>query len=340
LGNLKMITKLMIALALGATPAIAQSENPVASGSKVPAEVSGTAAVLSTLAQTFPDTAVIAQFKTRAASGDSSAMLSHAEIYLIQPDKSRDMQPAIEWFRRAADAGRVEAMLRLYDVYGFQLRDKPGAKAEEMRWMNAAKATLEAQANKGDVTAEYHLGYVCDLAEDREGAIRWYRKAASENSAAAMYALGTHYKLSWDVPENASESARWLTLASAKGYVKAMRELADDYGQGYGVQLDANKAREWSIKADRTERTKAEAGNQDAMIELGARELREGNAEDGVRQLSRAADAGNYLAATALALAYTLGKGMPRDVEKAAQWRALAQKIGLPLDKFNWPEGY
>jgi TPR repeat protein len=292
------------------------------------------------LAQAPSDTPTFSHIQSQANSGDSFAMQSMAEICLVQAEKSGDFNAALQWFHRAADAGRIEAMMRLRDIYSFQLRDKPGAKDEQNRWTRLAEDALEAQARKGDVTAQLHLAYVYELDDDQAAAMLWYRRAASSGSADAYYALSAKTKLGWGVEENPIESIRLLRVAASKKYVTAMRQLANDYDQGYGVQSNSELAQAWRLKADQAEREKADAGSLDAMVELGLRELREDKPGDGVQWLTRAAKAGSYQAATALALACTVGTSVPRNPDEAARWRAAAEDIGLPLSKYNWPEKY
>lgn len=269
-------------------------------------------------------------------------MIALGNIYLIRADETHDYAPAIAWFRRAAAAGSVDAMMCLHRLYAFDLRDRPGADAEARQWIDRARSSLEASAAKGDITAELHLAYICDLGAQCD-AMAWYRKAAAAGSAEAMEEIGFRYGIGAGFPPDPAQSVRWLQMAAARDNVQAMRTLEDDYLKGNGVGRDAVQARYWAAAADAAERKKAEAGNTDAMVAIADRDFREGGdgkVDDAVRFLARAAEAGSYTAAVELATDYAQGLHVPRDSERAQHWRAVAERIGLPISSYPWPHQY
>jgi hypothetical protein len=301
-------------------------------------EVAGAAIAMIALSAAAPP---ISELRARAEKGDASAMESLGELSLLQQKNDE----ALRWFQRAAGGGRVEAMLRLHDVYSFNLRETTGAKDQARHWIDAAKLALQRDADSGDVVAQMHLAYVCELGDDGGRAVYWYGRAAAKKSADAMYAIGFHYKVGWGVAADPQVAVRWFMSAAKEGEAQAMFALADAYARGDGVARDDATSSTWTARAESTERAKADAGNHQAMGDIAARDLKAPSPTpekigEAVRYLERAANDGDYPAAVALATGYTLGRGVPRDNGQAEHWRSVAAGIGLPLDPSPWPTYY
>ena len=64
------------------------------------------------------------------------------------------------------------------------------------------------RASKGNITAQLALGADLELV-DQNGAIKWYLKAAEQNSQQAFYALVRLYDDNYDDPESSEKSKYW-----------------------------------------------------------------------------------------------------------------------------------
>ncbi len=115
--------------------------------------------------------------------------------------------------------------------------------------------TLDAgrdRANKGDVEAQYILGYMyhnsINLERDDKKAVYWFLKAANAGDGRAMVALGRFYKQGIGVPADFSRAVAFLNKSAQKNTPLAFYELGllFEEGQdtaGRGVFQNLEKAR-------------------------------------------------------------------------------------------------
>ena len=109
----------------------------------------------------------------------------------------------MEWYRKAALQGEVEAMMKLGDLYFHQNKY-----AEIVRWHGLA-------ATNGEPAAATKLGGLYrvnrpDHPQNHMEAARWYRLAAEKNEADAQYQLGCLLLDGQDPPHNPTEAEDWL----------------------------------------------------------------------------------------------------------------------------------
>ncbi|MBQ9776558.1 MAG: sel1 repeat family protein, partial [Lentisphaeria bacterium] len=72
---------------------------------------------------------------------------------------------------------------------------------------------------------QYNLG-VCfqngyGVTENKQEAVKWYRKAAEQGDAKAQYNLGNCYYFGNGVTENEQEAVKWYRKAAEQGDAKA-----------------------------------------------------------------------------------------------------------------------
>ena len=79
----------------------------------------------------------------------------------------------------------------------------------------------KALAEKGDASAQNHLGYMYDagngVSQDFEEAAKWYRKAAEQGEAFAQFNLGIKYSTGQGVLQNFVTAYAWINIAVANG---------------------------------------------------------------------------------------------------------------------------
>ena len=111
----------------------------------------------------------------------------------------------------------------------------PEDDAEAVRWYRLA-------AEQGTAAAQFNLGIMYDngegVPEDDAEAVRWYRLAAEQGTAAAQFNLGRMYANGEGVPEDDAEAMRWFRLAAEQGNATAQFLLGLMYASGEGVPED------------------------------------------------------------------------------------------------------
>ena len=75
-------------------------------------------------------------------------------------------------------------------------------------------ADLRAKAENGDAQSQYELAVAFDfgklgVTKDYAEAIKWFRKAAEQNNAAAQENLGQCYEVGEGVPKDYAEAVKW-----------------------------------------------------------------------------------------------------------------------------------
>ena len=107
-----------------------------------------------------------------------------------------DLDVAMKWYRRAADAGHTEAMFEYAERYYFGQEVKNDY-TKAMKWFRKA-------AEQGDAVAQNNLGWMYDegkgVVQDYQEAARWYHLAAEQGHAVAQNNLGVmHVKLGVEI---------------------------------------------------------------------------------------------------------------------------------------------
>ena len=83
--------------------------------------------------------------------------------------------------------------------------------------MAAAETTsfleLRRRAEQGDAEAQFSLGFRYGegegVPEDRQEALKWWRKAAEQGHAMAQYSLGVSYEIGEGVAQGSAETVKW-----------------------------------------------------------------------------------------------------------------------------------
>ena len=114
-------------------------------------------------------------------------------------------------------------------------------------------AAWRAEADKGEVWAQYNLGNMYDMGygvpEDDATAVKWYTKAAEQGLADAQNSLGFAYANGLGVPKDDATAVKWYTKAAEQGLADAQKSLGLNYAMGIGVPKDNVMAYMWLILA-------------------------------------------------------------------------------------------
>jgi TPR repeat protein len=92
-------------------------------------------------------------------------------------------------------------------------------------------------------------------------AVKWYRKAAEQNDAAAQNNLGRVNYFGLGVPKDNIEAMQWWLKAANQGLPEAQSSVGDMYHNAYGVVKDDIQSYMWIKLA-------AQQGDQRALSDL------------------------------------------------------------------------
>ncbi len=225
----------------------------------------------------------------------------------------KDIEKSTAWLRKAISSGLVAARLDLFDLI----------------WNNAADKDDEL------------LGLVIDLETNYDALLRLvkcyqYGRGTDKDLEKALaitkdaldnkkwWAPNKYVELLWDIntPESISEMISYALPLAKSGNPGMQRFVSKIYCDGRGVPKDLDKAAEWMRKAaEKDHRWSNELF--DILWKIGTQE----SFAEMIDIASNLAEEGNAGAMGRLGRAYRDGKGVQKDVEKAAEWmRKAAEK--------------
>lgn len=150
--------------------------------------------------------AVLPVIEKAAKGGYPPAQAMYAYIL----DKAEENVLAVQWFRKAAEAGNAEGMFGLASMY-----------------------------SSGEGFAK----------PDFAQAGQWYIKAAEAGHVQAMEVVYNLYLQGRGVPQEPARAIEWMKKAATHGRESAARQLADIYARGlYGQPADPAQAQHWQAE--------------------------------------------------------------------------------------------
>jgi uncharacterized protein len=205
------------------------------------------------------------ELRARAEAGDAAAQNELGGSLMATEDPAL-LAEAREWFRRAMEAGDVEAR----NNYAVMLVMGLGGPADEaegrrLREEAAAAGSIAASMSLAERYLEGAEGYPLDPAR----ALALFRVAADSATRAAPYAqwrVAMMHLTGVGVTADAAEAWRWVVRASDAGSVDAMISRAVMLATGEGTAEDAAAARLWYQRAAES----GQDGFQHALRGLGA----------------------------------------------------------------------
>jgi len=155
--------------------------------------------------------------------------------------------------------------------------------------------------------------------------VKWFRKAAEQNSALAQNYLGVCYETGRGVPQDEVEAVKWYRKAAEQNLAEAQCNLGHCYANGQGVAQDHVEAVKWYRKA-------AEQNDAAAQSNLGVcYDKGQGVAQDHVEAVKwyrKAAEQNLANAQYNLGVCYASGEGVPKDYVEGYKWCLLAAGQG------------
>ncbi len=193
-------------------------------------------------------------------------------------------------------------------------------KYEETERINFNKCKMAAE--QGNPKAQYELAeyYLLGKGTDKDNSmvVYWYEKSAEQGYTEAQYALANYCYCGKDDPKAFS----LFKKAAEKGHLKAQYELAYCYQYGVGVEINNNQAYFWYKKV--AEKDYKDSRNKLVDLELLLKE------QDILyfNKQKEAAENGDLKSRYELANCYYHGRGVAKDVARAAYWYKTAAEQG------------
>jgi TPR repeat protein len=221
-------------------------------------------------------------------------------------------KPPLDQIQEAAQAGDVEAQVRLAEMFEHS-EDPTGA----AKWYRSA-------AEQGHHRSQFHLSVLLAAANASES-LQWLRKAAENGCSEAQYTLGLRHANGQGMPQDDAEAMKWFQQAAAENHAVAQCSLGYMYDHGRGVTRSDDQAFKWYRLA--AERGDAVAQNNLGMIYAQGQGVAKSESE-AAKWFSKAAEQGVPGAQMNLGLLLAKGQGVPQDYAEAYKWFNLASAQG------------
>lgn len=267
--------------------------------------------------------------------------LPDGEITGIGAEKKRGMA-GVQWEIRVAGRGGRRIATVIFDAGGMPVEVNPhgdsvndrdsairhwaktvarefaGKADDEKAYKRAKDLHFRVLAGAGpDVIHTLGLAFADrnTILHDYGAAAHWFRRAAAEGHAEAMFFLGILHSAGQGVEQDAGAAAAWYKQAAEIGFADAMYNLAYLHIEGKGVEQDDSAALRWFRRA-------SDMGHAGATYTIGYMHFQgRGVARDEDKALQwfmKAVDKGSMEALLNLAFMHSNGLGTARDDRKAA----------------------
>lgn len=190
----------------------------------------------------------------KALKGDPDAQNKIGVAYFFGLGVEVDFNSGKEWLTKSADQNNPEAQVNLANAY---IISPDNLSREQVR--KIAFKLFEKAAQRGNargqlyLASSYYLGR--GVNKDTKKALFWEEKAASQQNAEAVSALGEFYFDGVAVARNYRKSFDLFSKALSIGdmtplmKVRTIRAIEYMYRNGLGIQKDERKADYWKTKA-------------------------------------------------------------------------------------------
>lgn len=237
-----------------------------------------------------------------------------------------DYAKAMEYYRRAADAGSVDGLRSIGNLYA----NGEGVEVDPKK----AREYYDLAAAQGDAKSFYNIAILYQYGEgerqDTGKAVEYYLKSGEMGFADAWTTLASMYQYGDGVEQDIGKAVEYWQKAADLGDASACYTLGTMYYSGAGVEQDYARAAEYWQKA-------ADLGVAQAYINLGMMYYTgEGVGQDyerAVTYLTQAAEQEDLTAMFMLGECCRLGQGLEKDPAKAAEWYRKAIEAGYDPDE-------
>ncbi len=232
-----------------------------------------------------------------------------------------DADKALFWWRRASDAGNIEAMTLMGRFFEGQL-GFPERRNPEDALVHYAKAAGLGHAPSMVIVGSRMLSGDPKVRDEKQGR-EWLRKAVAAKDYSACLVLGDY-----DEFQKKDLKSALVEYERGKdgGQLDCMLRAGTFYIEGKGVEKDVERGMALVRKA-------AESGHPEAHLRLaasflGSEKPSQGDTLAGYGHLVAAASGGNPTAQNELGLLYLSGRMGARDNAAAVSWLTNAARAG------------
>jgi len=255
-----------------------------------------------------------------ASAGTAQFLFDYASV-LETPEGGAAFAEAAEYYRRAAEAGHLEASVSLAVLF----QNGTGVPQD----LDQARVLYEAAAQVAHPRALNNLGLLYvrgdGIAQNYDHAAQLFAQAAELGLSVAMTNLGVMYENGFGVPLDEEKAAALYRLASSGN--------ADENGPSFFYDARLSPLDSGAEAMTQTQKS-SEAGDPVAQFQLGwaLATQAEGtfqNMREAARLFAQAADAGHGPAMANLSVMYFKGQGLPQDYMLGHMWLLLANRAGV-----------
>ncbi len=171
--------------------------------------------------------------------------------------------------------------------------------------------------------------------ENRSAALEWFKRAAAQGNADAMFLCGESYFFGSGCEQSYGRAVRYYASAVNEGHVRAIIELGLCYENGYGVEKNVKRA--VSLYRRASEHDNAEANFKIAEVVFKTN----GIITSERPLLFKSASKGYIPAILLMGILYDDGVGIPQNSDKAAEKYLEAITLGISKKRtllFSMPE--
>ncbi len=248
---------------------------------------------------------------------------------------------AVSWYKRAANQGNPNALIRLVRYYISGGEYSHAAEWAEKAWRKdlqlspldlflLGQKTSNAKwyrraAKKGHVKSLLALGCQYEKEKRYAEAAQCYKRAAEKNSAEAQLRLGDCYYHGNSVKKDLMEALNLYRFSAGKNFAEAQLRLGDCYYHGNGVKKNLKEAVKWYGLA-------AENGHSEAQIRLGYCYYHGNGVKkdltEALKWFIRGGKNGNAAVQYLLGNCHSNGIGVKKNESEAVKWYRLAAEKG------------
>jgi TPR repeat protein len=167
-------------------------------------------------------------------------------LYFYGQGHKTNEKVGLRYLKQAAEKGRVEAMVKLMNIYDSGSDTIDANTVEFLKWGTKA-------ANEGNVEALYCVGIIYYGDEDYERAAEYIKPAADADNADAQLAWGLMLMNGQGVKQDVKSAIKMYKKSAQQGHKLAQLNLGSLYLAGELIPQDYNKAYQLYTEASEQE---------------------------------------------------------------------------------------
>lgn len=196
-------------------------------------------------------------FRNAAEAGHPMAQCNLGFLHTVGDGVPEDRAEAARWFQAAADQGLPQAQFNLARMLG----EGDGIPKDETKALELYRqAALQGHTDSLYNLGLFYYGGEYGLKQDHKAAATLFENGANAGHTKCQYSLGLCYNLGHGVEHSPEKAVHWYGKAAADGDVNATFNLGlhHYYGEG-GLEANPEKARELFLAAAAKGHPKAQA---------------------------------------------------------------------------------